>query len=41
MEKTNSETISLVILGIIWVYSRKGEKGSHLPSLKNRCSRNV
>lgn len=27
------ETISLVILGIIWVYSRKG---SHLPSLKNR-----
>mgnify|MGYP001526668122 FL=1 len=27
------ETISLVILGIIWVYARKG---SHLPSLKNR-----
>ena len=27
------ESISLVILGIIWVYSRKG---SHLPSLKNR-----
>lgn len=27
------ETISLVILGIIWVYSRKG---SHIPSLKNR-----
>lgn len=27
------ELISLVILGIIWIYSRKG---SHLPSLKNR-----
>lgn len=27
------EAISLVILGIIWVYSRKG---SHLPTLKNR-----
>lgn len=27
------ELISLVILGIIWIYSRKG---SHLPSLKNK-----
>lgn len=27
------ESISLVMLGIIWVYARKG---SHLPSLKNR-----
>lgn len=29
----SAEAISLVILGIIWVYSRKG---SHLPTLKNR-----
>ena len=28
-----AEAISFVMLGIIWVYSRKG---SHLPTLKNR-----
>lgn len=28
-----AEAISLVILGIIWIYSRKG---SHIPSLKNK-----
>lgn len=29
-----AESISLIMLGIIWLYARKG---SHLPSLKNRC----
>lgn len=30
---TTAEVISLIMLGIIWIYARKG---SHLPSLKNR-----